>query len=98
MLYTNAYLPGELVTLDELEQKAMALIGLVPQQRKDRSELVLDLLPDGTWKYYFADTVERAIFWVHSISLADIIDPNPRTVVSNSHLGLFSYPLRLRVS
>lgn len=85
--------------MDKLQLKVNALVELAPEERKHRSELVLDLLPDHTWGYYFVDMSDRAVYWVHTIKLADIIDPNPRIVVSNSHLGAHSFqPLSLRLN
>ena len=90
-LYNNYY-STKPTSYEDLERIAKSLILHVPDQRKDQSELVLDWVhQDKTWGYYFADTIERTVLWVHTISLSDVIQPNPRTVVSDSHLGLFIY-------
>ncbi|EKM58111.1 uncharacterized protein PHACADRAFT_71630, partial [Phanerochaete carnosa HHB-10118-sp] len=88
MLYTNTYIPDALAALGELEGKAKSLRKSLPEERQNTSELVLELLPDNVWGYYFADTAARMVFWNHAIDLADIIQSNPRFVVSDNHLGM----------
>lgn len=55
------------------------------------SDLVIALLPDDSWGYYFADNARHTVFWVHRIRISTIVGSCSRSVSTDEHLSPSSF-------
>lgn len=89
-VYTNVYL------LDETEDVIQMIINLAEDLRAghkllaeaiphEESELVIDCPTPGQWRYYFANSSLKTVYWVHQMPLLSI--SKSCFTQSDSHLG-----------
>ncbi|EKM53067.1 uncharacterized protein PHACADRAFT_210792 [Phanerochaete carnosa HHB-10118-sp] len=93
-LYTNLHLTRKTIAsdlIDSIERTARSLRTRYSTQRplsEDGPELVIALLQDNKWGYYFADNTCKTVRWVDPIPLLKVVGSCTRSVPTDSHLNL----------